>query len=303
DPGKDEDTSTADDKVNVVTLEDREGIQSVEVTRETDVNTGIFTERGIGITIDKDGNASGTPSVGGNGIYSRGLTVTDSTGARTDLFPRNNEMETYVLGTNVGTPITKAVGETVTADEILAKVTVDSGNNATTIAHINDTADPKFRKVLAPGQTIPTTPGSHEVTVRVITDSNVYKDVIVTVNIIGTPTVTPNTNGSVTVTPSQTDEVTKKMDVTYTDETGTEKTVTATKGEDGNWSVPADSGVTVDPSTGAVTIPADSVQDGSTVKAVAKDSTNYTSAEATAQALNDPNTPTTGTNKKPLYVF
>ncbi|WP_161945957.1 hypothetical protein, partial [Streptococcus suis] len=38
-----------------------------------------------------------------------------------------------------------------------------------------------FRKVLAPGQTVPTTAGHHEVIVRVITDSNVYKDVKVTV--------------------------------------------------------------------------------------------------------------------------
>ncbi|HEM6090149.1 TPA: hypothetical protein U2B88_002229, partial [Streptococcus suis] len=44
--------------------------------------------------------------------------------------------------------------------------------------------------ILAPGQQVPTTPGRHEVTVRVITDSNVYKDVVVVVNIENTaPTV------------------------------------------------------------------------------------------------------------------
>ncbi|WP_161496128.1 hypothetical protein, partial [Streptococcus suis] len=65
-------------------------------------------------------------------------------------------------------------------DEILAKVTVDPGNER---AHIEGTADrnPKYRKVLAPDQTLPTTPGTHTVNVRVITDSNVYKDVPVKV--------------------------------------------------------------------------------------------------------------------------
>ncbi|WP_161943484.1 hypothetical protein, partial [Streptococcus suis] len=98
-----------------------------------------------------------------------------------------------------------------------------------------NTKDPnitsRYTTSLAPGQEIPTTPGRHAVTVRVVTASNVYKDVTVYVNIVEAPTVTPNTDGSVTVTPSQTDEVTKTMDVTYTDETGVEHTVTATKGE------------------------------------------------------------------------
>ncbi|HFI0696281.1 TPA: hypothetical protein ACGO4F_002443, partial [Streptococcus suis] len=70
------------------------------------------------------------------------------------------------------------------------------------------------RKVLAPGQEIPTTPGRHEVTVRVITDSNVYKDVVVVVNI---PAVTVDPvditdfeagSNSVVLTPrSKTDQI------------------------------------------------------------------------------------------------
>ncbi|HFI0792317.1 TPA: hypothetical protein ACGO62_002425, partial [Streptococcus suis] len=84
------------------------------------------------------------------------------------------------------------------------------------------------------------------------------------------------------VTPSTTaGDDTKTVEITYTDEDGTEKTVTVTKGEDGNWTVPTDSGVTVDPTTGAVTIPADSVQDGSTVKATSKDEAGNPSTEAT----------------------
>ncbi|NQG59182.1 DUF1542 domain-containing protein [Streptococcus suis] len=147
---------------------------------------------------------------------------------------------------------------------------------------------------------IPTTAGTHTVTVR---STNVHGQTIentVTVILIGPPTVTPNTDGTVTVTPSQTDGVTKTVDVTYTDEAGVEKNVTATKGQDDNWTVPADSGVTVNPTTGAVTIPANSVQNGSTVKAVAKDSTNYPSTEATAEALNPA---TTVQDKQTIYVF
>ncbi|HFI0244968.1 TPA: Ig-like domain-containing protein, partial [Streptococcus suis] len=287
-------TDVADNvnKVNVVTLEDPQGINSVEVTRETDVNTTVFNPSSIGITIDTDGNASGTPSVGPIGVYSRGLTVTDGTGAKTNLFPRNNEMETYVLDATAGATITKAVGESVTEAEILDNVTVTTGNSSTF-----DTAiDSRYRKVLAPDQTLPTTEGTHTVMVRVITESNVYKDVPVTVIIPKTPDTTApeapvvdaKEDGSVTVTPAGDD--TKTTAITYTDETGTSQTVTVTKKDDGTWSVPADSGVTVDATTGAVTIPADKVQDGSTVSAVSKDEAGNTSNPSTDKAKNDPGT-------------
>ncbi|HFI0240485.1 TPA: hypothetical protein ACGO7X_002299, partial [Streptococcus suis] len=67
DPGTNVDTSTTDDKVNVVTLADPQGINSVSVTRESDVGTAVFNPASIGITIDTDGNASGTPAVGAIG--------------------------------------------------------------------------------------------------------------------------------------------------------------------------------------------------------------------------------------------
>ncbi|HFI0240483.1 TPA: hypothetical protein ACGPBH_002234, partial [Streptococcus suis] len=147
--------------------------------------------------------------------------------------------------------------------------------------------DSRYRKVLAPDQKVPTTEGTHTVIVRVITESNVYKDVPVTVIIPDStapeaPVVTANPDGTVTVTPSQTaGDDTKTTDITYTDETGTAQTVTVTKKDDGTWSVPADSGVTVDTTTGAVTIPADKVQDGSTVSAVSKDEAGNTSNPST----------------------
>ncbi|MGQ7357885.1 Ig-like domain-containing protein, partial [Streptococcus suis] len=103
------------------------------------------------------------------------------------------------------------------------------------------------------------------------------------------PTVKANEDGSVTVTPSTTaGDDTKTVEITYTDEDGKPQTVTATKGEDGNWTVPTDSGVTVDPTTGAVTIPADKVQDGSTVSATSTDEASNTSSPSTDKAKNDP---------------
>ncbi|MDW8778825.1 DUF1542 domain-containing protein, partial [Streptococcus suis] len=227
-------------------------------------------------------------------------------------------------------PIRKTVTAGVTADEILAKVKSDvtrgngtSSTNEATAGPLNIAFEQHFNSALtarATGKstkvaedqkankqiwheivgTLPTTEGTHTVTVR---STNVHGQTIdntVTVILIGTPTVTANTDGTVTVTPSQTDGVTKTVDVTYTDEAGVGKTVTATKGQDGNWTVPAGSEVTVDSSTGAVTIPANSVQNGSTVKAVAKDSTNYPSTAATAEALNPP---TTVQDKQTIYVF
>ncbi|MDU5187086.1 MAG: hypothetical protein E6209_08920, partial [Finegoldia magna] len=106
------------------------------------------------------------------------------------------------------------------------------------------------------------------------------------------PKVTANEDGSVTVTPP-TDEDTKSVDVTYTPEgEDTPKTVTVTKGGDGNWTAPEGSDITVDPTTGKVTIPADKVKDGSDVTATAKDKAGNVSDPASAEAGNNPTTPT-----------
>ena len=92
----------------------------------------------------------------------------------------------------------------------------------------------------------------------------------------GKPTVKANDDGSVTVTPP-TDADTKEVSVSYTPEGATDPvTVTATKGEDGKWTLPKDApeGVTVDPESGKITIPADKVKDGTDVTAKAKDGSN-----------------------------
>ncbi|NQG98239.1 YSIRK-type signal peptide-containing protein, partial [Streptococcus suis] len=209
DPGSNADTITTDDYVNVVTLQDPEGIKTVSVSRESDVGTAVFNPASIGITIDAAGNATGTTDKPA-GVYSRGLTVTDNKDDVTNLFPRNNELVNYVFDATAGETITKAVGESVTEAEILDNVTINTGDSSNFDAAI----DSRYRKVLAPGQTLPTTPGTHYVTVRVITDSNVYKDVVVEVEIPENPPTTATDKQTIYVfnnTPIQTvDPATKE---------------------------------------------------------------------------------------------
>ena len=102
------------------------------------------------------------------------------------------------------------------------------------------------------------------------------------------PTVEAKDNGSVEVTPPA-DADTKSVEVSYTDEAGTPKTATLTKGEDGNWTS-NNPDVAVDPATGKATIPADKVQDGSPVTAKATDTSGNTGEEGTANAGNNPDT-------------
>ena len=120
------------------------------------------------------------------------------------------------------------------------------------------------------------------------------------------PTVEAKDDGSVTVTPPKDVDV-KSMDITYTPEgeDTTPKTVTATKDDYGNWSLPADSGLKIDPASGVVTIPADKVKDGTEVSAVAKDKTGNAStptetSKANAKTPEDkdaPQAPTVTANK------
>ncbi|HFC8458751.1 TPA: hypothetical protein ACFP38_002301, partial [Neisseria subflava] len=102
------------------------------------------------------------------------------------------------------------------------------------------------------------------------------------------PTVEAKDNGSVEVTPSA-DADTKSVEVSYTDEAGTPKTATVTKGEDGTWTS-SNPDVAVDPATGKATIPADKVKDGSPVTAKATDTAGNAGEEGTANAGNNPDT-------------
>ncbi|WP_053094088.1 Rib/alpha-like domain-containing protein, partial [Anaerococcus jeddahensis] len=108
------------------------------------------------------------------------------------------------------------------------------------------------------------------------------------------PTVEAKDDGSVTVTPPKDVDV-KSMDITYTPEgSDTPVTVKATKDDYGNWSLPADSGLKIDPASGVVTIPADKVKDGTEVSAKAKDEAGNASTAGTAK------TPTTADKTEPV---
>ncbi|MFU0515172.1 hypothetical protein ACMZ8K_06610, partial [Gardnerella swidsinskii] len=91
----------------------------------------------------------------------------------------------------------------------------------------------------------------------------------------GEPTIlTPQDGveqGSATVTPPADADT---LEITYTPEgdTTTPVTITVKKDKNGNWTINGNTptGVTVDPKTGKVTIPATQIKDGSTITAQAK---------------------------------
>ena len=121
------------------------------------------------------------------------------------------------------------------------------------------------------------------------------------------PKVTVKDDGNVEITPPA-DADTKEVSVTYTPEGSKDPvTVTATKGDDGNWTLPKDApeGVKVDPKTGKVTIPAEKVADKTDVTAKAKDKTGNESDQAKATTgeetgIKAPETPITVDNAKAL---
>ncbi|WP_077464556.1 hypothetical protein, partial [Rodentibacter caecimuris] len=99
------------------------------------------------------------------------------------------------------------------------------------------------------------------------------------------PMLSAENNGSVKVNPGADNT---KVDVTYTDENGVTRTITAEKGSNGKWTVSADSDVSINSDTGEITIPANRVKDGSEVIAKGTDEKGN-SAEGKGNAGN-PNT-------------
>lgn len=100
---------------------------------------------------------------------------------------------------------------------------------------------------------------------------------------IAVPRIDTPADGSATITPNPTDTRIDKVVITYTPEGNgsTPQTVTVTviaEGDKRVWKIDgsAPNGVTVDPNTGVVTIPASNVKDGSTITAVAKNSGDST---------------------------
>ena len=100
---------------------------------------------------------------------------------------------------------------------------------------------------------------------------------------ITVPTDNQKNYGNVTVTPPTGDTTVVKIEINAKPNSinGPEqpvRTIIAKKDNDGKWKIDGDApdGVTVDPKTGVVTIPASNVKDGSTITAVAKNSGDST---------------------------
>lgn len=101
---------------------------------------------------------------------------------------------------------------------------------------------------------------------------------------IAVPRIDTPADGSATITPNLTDTRVDKVVITYTPEGdgSTQQTVTITVIAEGDmrvWKIDGDApeGVTVDPKTGVVTIPAANVKDGSKITAFAKNSADSSS--------------------------
>lgn len=86
------------------------------------------------------------------------------------------------------------------------------------------------------------------------------------------PTISTNVDdGKITITPNPLDTDAKKIEVKYTDPKGVSKTATATKGDNGEWSVPEGSDISVDKTSGVVTITFDKIKNKTNVDAKVTD--------------------------------
>ena len=124
------------------------------------------------------------------------------------------------------------------------------------------------------------TPGKDN---EIINRSFLYKNIEFQVKPTA-PTVTPETNGDVTVTPVAEENV-NTFNFTYNDPNNTPKTVTATKTNNG-WTLsnaPAD-GVTIDRTTGKVTIKDRAIKDSIPVTAISKTTDNVESDPSRANS-------------------
>ncbi len=103
------------------------------------------------------------------------------------------------------------------------------------------------------------------------------------------PDVVALNGGVVTVKPGSNNV---KQIITYTDESNNSVSLTATKGSDGKWSLDkTPTGVSIDSSTGLVTIGMDAVKDGSTVTSKGTNSSNNTATDSDTAKVDD-STPT-----------
>ena len=92
------------------------------------------------------------------------------------------------------------------------------------------------------------------------------------------PSITEPEDGNVKIAPPSDDD-TKTVDVSYTDKDGNPKTITASKDDDGKWTLPDDAptGSKIDPNTGVITLPTSEIKGDTDVTANAKDGSNNSS--------------------------
>ncbi|WP_243645973.1 putative Ig domain-containing protein, partial [Volucribacter psittacicida] len=103
------------------------------------------------------------------------------------------------------------------------------------------------------------------------------------------PSIDAQKGGKVIVAPGADNT---KLVVEYTDENGDQKTITVNKGSDGSWTSEdtLPNGVTLDPSTGTITLAPEAVKDKTTVTATGTDAANNSSS-VTSTAQVDDSTP------------
>uniref|UniRef100_UPI002588C6EB Ig-like domain-containing protein n=1 Tax=uncultured Gardnerella sp. TaxID=293424 RepID=UPI002588C6EB len=141
--------------------------------------------------------------------------------------------------------------------------------------------------------------GTHTLTLTVTDSAGKTSTVTLTITVKPkAPTVTVpesgNGQGSATITPAAD---TDTLEITYTPENETTpKTITVKKGADNKWKGEVPAGVTVDENTGAVTIPAKEVKDGSSVTAIDKKG-DTSSDKATGNAGKNPAKPAVSDQK------
>ncbi|MFI3052698.1 DUF1542 domain-containing protein [Streptococcus sp. 2018WUSS102] len=174
-------------KVKVVTVEDKDGVQAIDYyqtpnNQRSDLKGVTITPEAVTSTNKVEGYVTGTPAVDAIGYYTRSFGVTDAKGNLVITYPNvsggeDNRQVIHVMDTNVTGSVTKQAGEIPTKEEILAKVTVNYGTPHKKIT--NPTS--MYSMDLAPDQKVPIDPGEYDVKVRVVTASNVYKDVTVKV--------------------------------------------------------------------------------------------------------------------------
>ncbi|MFU9047629.1 beta strand repeat-containing protein, partial [Acinetobacter tibetensis] len=236
-----------------------------------------------------------------DGSYAVVATVTDAAGNSKSTTSQNVVIDTKIDTDNDGKTVTfdsitndtgSSNSDFITNDNsLLFKGTVDlaDGNalSVTVGATTYNTADPRLTiDPLTGAWTLDLTgtslaDGSYAV-VATVTDAAGNSQSTTSQNVVidaaDAPDVVALPGGAVTSTPGA-DNV--QQVISYTNESDTPVTLTATKAADGTWSLDTTpTGVSIDPSTGVITLGMDAVKDGSVVSAEGTDQYNNSETDS-----------------------